>query len=480
MKKNGILLFLFFFLLPGVSLFAQTLEQAKDMFVKKQYDKAKPVFQKFLKGAPANASYNYWYGVCCLQTGEVVESIKPLGVAFEKKIQNASFFLGEAYRTLWHFDKAVTCYNTHLEILKKKNEETGEVERLLEESKLYARMLKGVEDVCVIDSFVVDKKDFLEAYKISEESGRLYNYKDFFLKDGNDEATVYETELENIICYGERNENNVLNIYTKMRILDGWSAAVPFPDMINNLANVNYPFMLTDGITVYYASDGDGSLGGYDIFVTRYNSGTESYMTPESIGMPFNSPFNDYMYVIDEYNNLGWFASDRYQPDDKVCVYVFVPNKFKKSYNYESMKHEDIVGLAQLRSLSNTWKNEQLVAEAKDHLKKVLLSRKPAEKKVFDFEFVIDDQRTYHNFNEFKSSRAREAFNKYRQLEKDYRQQADKLSVLRERYARVNKAQQTQLTPVIIDLERQVYEMSEELDVWAINTRYEEKNVLKK
>jgi hypothetical protein len=480
MKKKGILLFLFFFLPPGVSLFAQTLEQAKDMFVKKQYNEAKPLFQKYLKGSPKNASYNYWYGVCCLQTGEVEESIKPLEVAFEKKIQNASFFLGQAYKELWYFDKAVTCYDTHIEILKKKSEETNEVERLLEESKLYARMLKGVEEVCVIDSFVVDKENFLDAYKISEESGRLYKYKDFFLKEGSDEATVYETELANIICYSERNENNALNIYTKIKILDGWIAATPFPDMINNLANSNYPFMLTDGVTVYYASDGSGSLGGYDIFVTRYNSGTESYMAPENIGMPFNSPFNDYMYVIDEYNDLGWFASDRYQPDNKVCVYVFVPNPFKKSYNYESMKHGDIVSLAQLHSLRNTWKNEQIVAEAKDNLKKALLDQKPVEKKVFDFEFVIDDQRTYHHLDEFKSPRAREMFNKYRQLEKDYRQQMDKLAVLREQYARVDKAKQAQMVSVIIDLERRVYEMSKEPDVWMINTRYEEKNILKK
>lgn len=46
--------------------------------------------------------------------------------------------------------------------------------------------------------------------------------------------------------------------------------------------------------------------------------------------MPFNSPANDYMYAIDEFNNIGWFASDRYQPDNKVCIYVFVPNSSKK------------------------------------------------------------------------------------------------------------------------------------------------------
>lgn len=43
------------------------------------------------------------------------------------------------------------------------------------------------------------------------------------------------------------------------------------------------------------------------------------------------------MYVIDEFNNLGWFASDRYQPEGKVCVYVFIPASSKQVYNYESM-----------------------------------------------------------------------------------------------------------------------------------------------
>ena len=27
---------------------------------------------------------------------------------------------------------------------------------------------------------------------------------------------------------------------------------------------------------------------------------------------------------ITEFNDLGWFASDRYQPEGKVCIYVFI------------------------------------------------------------------------------------------------------------------------------------------------------------
>lgn len=45
-------------------------------------------------------------------------------------------------------------------------------------------MLKGVEDVCVIDSFVIDKANFLKAYKISEESGKLFTYNDYFKTKG--------------------------------------------------------------------------------------------------------------------------------------------------------------------------------------------------------------------------------------------------------------------------------------------------------
>ena len=62
--------------------------------------------------------------------------------------------------------------------------------------------------------------------------------------------------------------------------------------------------------------------------------------------MPFNSPANDYMYAIDEFNNIGWFASDRYQPDNKVCIYVFVPNSSKEVYNYESTDEQIIINAA--------------------------------------------------------------------------------------------------------------------------------------
>ena len=187
-------------------------------------------------------------------------------------------------------------------------------------------MLKGVEQVNIVDSFVVDKQHFLNAYRISEESGKLMTYDNFFNTNTDHQSTVYETEIGNKIYYGDKQDNGKLSIFTCNKLDGKWGTPSLLPDAINNSVNANYPYVLTDGLTIYYAAEGKESMGGYDIFVTRYNTNTDSYLTPENVGMPFNSPYNDYMFVIDEFNNLGWFASDRYHVF--MCSFRMKPNGY--------------------------------------------------------------------------------------------------------------------------------------------------------
>lgn len=471
MKKRRLLFLLFCLTLTSVS--AQTLEQARIMFTKGQYDKAKPVFQKYAKSQPANVNYSYWYGVCCLKTGEPQESMKYLELAAKKKIPNAPLYLGETYNALYRFEDAVNCFEEMIEVLKKKKQPTEEVEKQLEKAKANLRMLKGVEEVCIVDSFVVDKANFLEAYKISEESGKLFTFNNYFQTTGIHPGTVYETEIGNQIYYSEEGAQN-LNILSKNKMQNEWSQGKQLPGIINASGNANYPYVLSDGVTIYYASDGDGSIGEYDIFVTRYNTNTDTYLVPENVGMPFNSPYNDYMYVIDEYSNLGWFASDRYQPEGKVCVYVFVPNTSKQAYNYEAMDAKQMVRLAELHSLKNTWKDQKVVDDALQRLEAVI-HHKPLVQKNRDFEFVIDDDHTYYELSDFKTPKAKELFLKYEQLEKDYRQQSEKLSNQRENYARAAKEDKPKMAPAILDLEKRVQQIAQELDSQAINIRITEK-----
>jgi len=57
----------------------------------------------------------------------------------------------------------------------KEKRPTEMAEAELETIKQAARMIKRVENIYCINSFVVDKNEFLKAYKISRGSGALYH-----------------------------------------------------------------------------------------------------------------------------------------------------------------------------------------------------------------------------------------------------------------------------------------------------------------
>jgi tetratricopeptide (TPR) repeat protein len=449
------------------------------MFTKGQYKKAKPVFERYMKSKPTHANYNYWYGVCCLKTGEAEKSIRYLEFAVEKKIQNAPLYLGQAYDETYRFEEAVRAFETYMEGQAERKQPTGKTMSMLERSKAKARMLKGVEDVCVVDSLIVDKADFLSAYHISDESGKLHTYRRFFNAEDDHEGTVYETEIGNKIYYGKPGDGGKLNIFYQNKLLDGWGKETALPETVNADGNTNYPFVPADGITIYYASDGAASVGGYDIFVTRYNSGSEAYLAPENVGMPFNSPFNDYMYVVDEYNNLGWFATDRYQPRDKVCVYIFIPNVSRTAYNYEAMEPGKMRRLACLTSIEDTWKDRNAVAEARERLA-TARTKVHEERKKHEFEFVINDRHTYYSMDDFISPRARELFAKYRRIEEERNVQIDRLEELRNTYAGAGKSDRERMAAGMLELETGVRTMNDRLDALGMDVRNEEVKSLNK
>lgn len=453
------------------SIMAQNVEQAKQLFEKGEFDKAKPMFQGLVKKAPSNANYNFWYGACLYETGEKQEALPFLEKSAARQVINAYRYLGKAYYDCYRFDEAVDNYEQHIEWLEKKKRPIEDAEKELEHIRQAARMIKGVEDVTVIDSFIVDKKDFLKAYKISKESGTLH-------QDAVVAGTIYQSEMGNKIIYGDKGTNDKMQLYSSIKLINDWSEAEPLKSL-NGEKNINYPYMMADGTTLYYASDGEGSLGGYDIFVTRYDSESGGYLRPDNIGMPFNSPFNDYMYVIDEFNDLGWFASDRYQPEDKVCVYVFVPNETKVVYNYENTDQKVIIDAATLRSIKTTWKNEDKVRKAKQKLA-ALMYAKDSESKKGDFEFIIDDSAVYLTLNDFRSAEARTAYQQLMQKQKDYDTLTKDLESKREQYAKGNSAQKKTLSPSILDLEKRTEQLLKEIDQLTVTVRNEEIKKLKR
>lgn len=78
---------------------------------------------------------------------------------------------------------------------------------------------------------------------------------------------------------------------------------------VNSKFNDGPIYLHVDGETMYIASEGHGSMGGYDIFVSYKKQGIWS--TPENLGYPINTPYDDYFFAGTANGKYAYIASNR-------------------------------------------------------------------------------------------------------------------------------------------------------------------------
>ena len=443
--------------------FSQSLGQAKKWFTEGKFAEAKPVFKRLVKQSPASANYNFWYGACCYETGELMTSLPYLEKATKRKVINGYLYLSKAYYDLYRFDEAIENLDEHIYWLEQKKRDTVQAEELMIKLRKGANMIRGVENVTVIDSFVVDKRNFLEAYKLSPQSGRLVMAKD-------SACTAHTNEMGDKSFYSQRGADGNSALYASIKLIDKWSNPVLQKGLDENLQQLNYPFMDSDGSTLYFSAQGEDSMGGYDIFITRTDSEDNSFLKPDNLGLPFNSPANDYMFAIDDYSNLGWFASDRYQPKDSVCVYVFVPNEQKVVYDFDNTDPKKLQSLASLNSIALTQVNEETLKLGRQSLADVRAGKRLQTKKS-DFNFIIDDRLTYTSLSDFTSAEARKKYQVLLQVKKDNESIYSELEDLRKVYISADENQKSSMRPEMLDKEKRLQQLNEQLALLEIEVR---------
>jgi outer membrane protein OmpA-like peptidoglycan-associated protein/tetratricopeptide (TPR) repeat protein len=68
-------------------------------------------------------------------------------------------------------------------------------------------------------------------------------------------------------------------------------------------------YLHPDGETMYFASEGFNSMGGYDIFVVRKNAG--KWGKPVNMGYPINTPYDDFFFASSANGKYAYITSNR-------------------------------------------------------------------------------------------------------------------------------------------------------------------------
>jgi outer membrane protein OmpA-like peptidoglycan-associated protein/tetratricopeptide (TPR) repeat protein/5-hydroxyisourate hydrolase-like protein (transthyretin family) len=100
-----------------------------------------------------------------------------------------------------------------------------------------------------------------------------------------------------------------LDIYTSTYQNGKWGTPQNMGNLINTEGNENFPFLYADQV-LYFSSDGQGGLGGLDIYKIELSSSPKESKVV-NLGFPINTQNDDFAYIQDQKNKTGYFSSNR-------------------------------------------------------------------------------------------------------------------------------------------------------------------------
>lgn len=355
------------------------------------------------------------------------------------------------------FDEALTILNEDTQLATEAGYPTEALEKLTEKVIDAKNKLEATEKIIVIDSVVINKADLLKTIAIDQNCGDILTPQECQKVLGlkyMPAGVGYINAFRDFIIFTKAGKGGAVSLMHSNLYGNKWTEPMPLAGLEDNSAQQGFPYLLSDGTTLYFASKNELSLGGYDIYQTRYNNETKSYLKPQNVGFPYNSPYDDYLMVFDEANNIGWFVSNRYQPENKVCVYIFLPSRVRQTY--ADADSETIRKFAALRSIKDTQKgHEKDIAEAIGRLKGIG-KKKTASAPEYSLRLEISNGVIYKSLDQFKNKQAREMATELIIQQNKFKNMGDMLNSARREYETSQSATEKKtLTTIILQREKE-------------------------
>ncbi|MBL7937106.1 MAG: PD40 domain-containing protein [Bacteroidia bacterium] len=110
---------------------------------------------------------------------------------------------------------------------------------------------------------------------------------------------------------GENREDQT-DIYICRKLPNGnWSEPFKMGPEINTEYHEDFPYLSTDGVTLYFSSEGHNTMGGFDLFKSVWNPEENTWTKAENLGYPVNTTDNDRSICLTSDNRVGYISALR-------------------------------------------------------------------------------------------------------------------------------------------------------------------------
>ena len=178
------------------------------------------------------------------------------------------------------------------------------------------------------DKISKSKKLLLDIYQVNYVNEDFQNPKKVVFFE--DEVSVMHPSIDpqkNIIYFASNidQENQYDLYYSKITSEGEFETPQKVPN-VNSTLNEAFPFIYKD--ILFFASNRQGGVGGFDIYYSRIDNG--NYQPPVLLPDPINTNYDDFSFSLSDSLKYGFFSSNR-QKDSLDISYLINFNPLKGS-----------------------------------------------------------------------------------------------------------------------------------------------------
>ena len=155
------------------------------------------------------------------------------------------------------------------------------------------------------------------------ENGAWNTPQDAELQIGHKDiaSDFFLNEAEDMLIFASA-RGYQLDLYESRMTSKGWSKPKPLRG-INTKWDEDSPYVTPDGNTIYFSSNREASMGGYDIFKSTWDRRRKKWSSPENLGYPINTIDDEINFKLAKDNRTGFLSSNRLSSFGDYDIFYF-------------------------------------------------------------------------------------------------------------------------------------------------------------